>query len=99
MGKHKTRLPYGTYGNMRAEWLAQNRPDEYNQLKKSRKLEAYLQEWQDKYGAYSDKLYHRLKRYMGITDELKQFSYPMYLIRLGELELKIAEICRRHIEK
>ena len=99
MAKHKPRLPYGTYGNMRAEWMMKNCPEEYQELKKSRKLEPYLRQWQDKYRDYAEKLFARLEHYAGITDELRQFCYPMYLIMIGKLQMKIAEICRRHIEK
>ena len=89
----------GVWGQMRAEYLKENNPDLYEELKESGELEEYLNGYQIAYSNRAEKLSKEMSEERGINEELYNKDSLEWILETEKIQEEIKEILKKEIQK
>ena len=88
---------YGMYGDLRKEFLFQNRKETWQEMLEKETLDTYLTQFQQEMQAKADRLEAQMTKTAGLTEQLKQQDVMAYMGRLNNLQSQVMEIMQQEI--
>ena len=88
---------YGMYGDLRKEFLFQNRREMWQEMLADGTLSPYLTKYQQEMQDKADRLETQMMQQAGITEQLKKQDVMAYIGRLNNLRSQVMEILQQEI--
>ena len=89
----------GVWGKMREDFLRKNKPEIYQRLKKSGKLQRYLEDYQKVYSERAEMLTKKLQLKYGVEEKNFEKDAMEWLSRSVKIFLFVREKLKSEIEK
>ena len=89
----------GVWGQMRAEYLKENNPDLYEEMKESGEFEEYLNGYQIAYSNRAEKLSKEMSAERGVNEELYKKDSLEWILETEKIQEEVKEILKKEIQK
>ena len=88
---------YGTWGDMRREYLRTTQPEEWQRMLEDGTLDQYLQEYEETMYERSEQMTEELCQRDGVTEELKKRDVMQWIQRYNSVLAEVRELLSHEI--
>ena len=82
---------YGTWGDMRREYLRKTQPEEWQRMLEDGILDQYLQEYEETMYEWSEQMTEEICRRDNVTEELKKRDVMQWIHRYNNVLAEVRE--------